>query len=200
MNERKALLLVTMEPRLAAFEEEFNDWYDTEHVPQRLAVPGIENGRRFVNLSGSPRYAALYDLCSVRVLESDAYRAISGEHSTPWSRRVLGRVTGYSRTVAEQVAPGGAPIGECATLGVIIVRVTAQKPDADAVALFDQLYAAVTDLARLRVFKAIAADESTYFGIAECLAVSQAAPFDSRIAPAAGFAIDSYSVYAPYRR
>ena len=24
-------------------EEEFNDWYDLEHIPQRLAIPGFIN-------------------------------------------------------------------------------------------------------------------------------------------------------------
>ena len=35
MNQ--GLLLATMEP-MPGFEEEFNDWYDTEHVPERVGV------------------------------------------------------------------------------------------------------------------------------------------------------------------
>ena len=65
----KALLLVTMEAP-ASFEEEFNDWYDFEHLPQRLAMPGFENGGRFVCLEGWPRWLALYDLSSRAALET----------------------------------------------------------------------------------------------------------------------------------
>src|SRR5215813_11634719 len=57
----KGFLLVTMEPP-PAFEEEFNAWYDTEHLPERLALPGFETARRFVCISGHPRYLAMYDL------------------------------------------------------------------------------------------------------------------------------------------
>ena len=57
----KGFLLVTMQPP-PAFEEEFNAWYDTEHLPERLAVPGFETALRFVCISGHPRYLAMYDL------------------------------------------------------------------------------------------------------------------------------------------
>ena len=28
-------------------EDEFHDWYDTEHVPERLRVPGFLNAERW---------------------------------------------------------------------------------------------------------------------------------------------------------
>ena len=64
---RKGLLLVTMEPP-AGLEEEFNDWYDHEHLPQRMRMPGFETGARFVCLEGWPRWLALYDLASLAAL------------------------------------------------------------------------------------------------------------------------------------
>lgn len=103
----KGLLLVTMEPP-AAFEEEFNDWYDTEHFPQRRGLPGFETASRWVCLSGWPRWLALYDLSSPEALKTPEYGAVSGENSTPWSRRILPRTIGRLRIVAEQVEPGEA--------------------------------------------------------------------------------------------
>ena len=54
----------------AEFEEEFNAWYDTEHVPERLGIPGFESGLRYVSADRPRRYLALYDLpasmCSTR--------------------------------------------------------------------------------------------------------------------------------------
>ena len=51
MAEQKGFLLVTMEPP-AELEEEFNDWYDMEHIPGRGGIPGFESARRFVCISG----------------------------------------------------------------------------------------------------------------------------------------------------
>jgi hypothetical protein len=105
----KALLLVTMEAP-ASFEEEFNDWYDLEHLPQRLAIPGIENGGRFVCLEGWPRWLALYDLTSRAALETPEYLAVSLANATPWSKRVAARTFGRARIVLDQIAPGAASI------------------------------------------------------------------------------------------
>ena len=29
-------------------EDEFNDWYDLEHIPQRLAIKGFINAERWI--------------------------------------------------------------------------------------------------------------------------------------------------------
>jgi hypothetical protein len=42
----KSILIVTTNPH-ADMEEEFNVWYDQEHVPERLAVPGFERAQRY---------------------------------------------------------------------------------------------------------------------------------------------------------
>lgn len=109
MSPDKALLLVMMEPP-ATLEEEFNDWYDMEHFPQRCALPGFETGQRFVCLDGWPRWLALYDLASEAALETPDYRAVSGDNATPWSRRILPRMRGRQRIVARQVSPGNAAL------------------------------------------------------------------------------------------
>ncbi|PCJ87515.1 MAG: hypothetical protein COA52_14025 [Hyphomicrobiales bacterium] len=83
----KGMLLVMMDPP-AALEEELNAWYDTEHLPERLAVPGIETAIRYVCDSGGPKYLALYDLSSPDILESAPYLAVSGDNFSPWTRRV----------------------------------------------------------------------------------------------------------------
>ncbi|MEP9375345.1 hypothetical protein ABLE91_01430 [Aquabacter sp. CN5-332] len=116
----KGLLLVSMEPP-ATLEDEFNDWYDTEHFPQRRVLPGFESASRWVCLAGWPRWLALYDLSSVAALETPDYAAVSGERSTPWSKRVLPRTIGRRRVIAEQMHPGDAvmpPSGEVARLCV----------------------------------------------------------------------------------
>jgi hypothetical protein len=72
----KGFLLVLMQPP-PALEEEFNDWYDTEHVPERLSVTGFETALRYISLTGTPRYLAMYDLANAQVLESPEYLRVS---------------------------------------------------------------------------------------------------------------------------
>lgn len=105
MAEGTGFLLVMMEPP-AALEEEFNAWYDTEHVPERLAVPGFESATRYVCVAGWPRYVAHYDLASPAVIDSPAYEAISGDRFSPWTKRMLARVRGFYRVFGEQTIVG----------------------------------------------------------------------------------------------
>lgn len=105
MAAPRGLLLVTMEAP-AGLEEEFNDWYDKEHVPERQALPGIDGASRWVCIAGWPRWLALYDLQSTAVMQSETYLAVSGPRSSPWSLRILPRSLGRRRVVAE--ALGGA--------------------------------------------------------------------------------------------
>ena len=93
-------------------EDEFNDWYDTEHVPERRAVPGFLRCERWV-AADNPRIAiATYDLESLAVLKSDAYRAIGGENLSPWSKRVIAKAKRLCRFEGEEITrekPGSDP-------------------------------------------------------------------------------------------
>lgn len=103
-----ALLLVLMQPP-SSQEEEFNDWYDTEHFPQRLALPGFLDGQRWVCSEGWPRYMALYELENEDVLNTAQYLSVSGTRSTPWSRRILPRTVGRQRIVLRTLADTRRP-------------------------------------------------------------------------------------------
>jgi hypothetical protein len=100
---RKGLLLTLTEPP-PAMEEEFNAWYDEEHLPERLAIPGFRSARRWVS---GRTYLATYELDSAAVLQSAAYLA-RYQNPTPWSKRCLGRCVTFKRWACEQVEPGSA--------------------------------------------------------------------------------------------
>ena len=100
-------------------EEEFNAWYDTEHIAERLAVPGFETALRYVCIDGAPRYLAMYDLTSPDVLSSPAYLKVAFDNASPWTRRVTSRVRIY-RSFGEQVYPGTKLAGRAAR--VLILR------------------------------------------------------------------------------
>ena len=112
---RKGMLLVLMQPP-AHLEEEYNDWYDTEHLADRLSAPGFETGQRYVSTGGGPRtYIAVYDLADVHVLETPEYRKLSGDSFTPWTKRLMRRIRRY-RALTEQVFPGDAVSQPCSHL------------------------------------------------------------------------------------
>ena len=113
-------------------EDEFHDWYDTEHVPERLRVPGFLNAERWIGAADPKVSLALYDLDNVGVLHSPEYLAVGGAHGTPWTKRVTGRTKMIIRLEGEQILPGDklAPIGDAAALLFISMNV-APEHEAD---------------------------------------------------------------------
>jgi len=104
----RGLLLTLTEPP-PAMEEEFNAWYDEEHLAERLAIPGFRSALRWVAQvpAGQGKYLATYELDSLEVLTSSVYLS-RYQHQTPWSRRCLGKAVVFKRWACEQVEPGVA--------------------------------------------------------------------------------------------
>jgi hypothetical protein len=100
---RRGLLLTLTEPP-PPMEEEFNAWYDDEHLPERLAIPGFRSARRWVS---GRSYLATYELDSAAVLQSAAYLA-RYQNQTPWSKRCLGKLVVFKRWACGQIDPGDA--------------------------------------------------------------------------------------------
>jgi hypothetical protein len=69
--------------------DEFDDWYDTEHIPERMRIAGFINAVRWVGASNPRLSLAIYDLESLDVLTKPQYRAVSPENFSPWSKRIL---------------------------------------------------------------------------------------------------------------
>ena len=94
-------------------EEEFNAWYDSEHLPERLSIPGFRSARRWVF---EKTYLATYELDSPAVLTSPRYLSCY-ENPTPWTKRCLDRTVVFKRWTCEQVEPGdGDPHPEAKAL------------------------------------------------------------------------------------
>lgn len=68
-----------------AIEDEFNEWYNEEHMPLMDAVPGMLSARRFRAISGLPRYVAIYHLESPEVYKQASWYEAN---QTPWIRRI----------------------------------------------------------------------------------------------------------------
>lgn len=91
-----------MEPP-ASLEDEFNAWYDGEHLPQRRNMPGFRSATRWECVDGWPRWMALYQLDSLTALNTEEYLAVSGSNATPWSQRIYARVRGVQRASGESI-------------------------------------------------------------------------------------------------
>jgi hypothetical protein len=89
-----------------AAPDEFHDWYDTEHLPERQRVPGFLRCERWIGAQDPTVSVATYDLETVGVLETPEYLAIGGENLSPWSKRITARVERLMRFEGDQILPG----------------------------------------------------------------------------------------------
>src|SRR5258708_9450528 len=101
----KGILIAAMNIAHAA-EDEFHDWYDTEHLPERERVPGFLKCQRWIGAQDPKISVATYDLDTVGVLQSPGYTAIGGVNLSPWSKRVTGQVERLMRFEGDQILPG----------------------------------------------------------------------------------------------
>jgi hypothetical protein len=106
MADKSMGLLVAGFNFSAVSEDEFNDWYDTEHVPERARTPGFINCERWIGADDPKISIATYDLETLAVLQSPAYKAIGGVNLSPWSKRVTAKCKRICRFEGEQTLPG----------------------------------------------------------------------------------------------
>jgi hypothetical protein len=87
-------------------DEEFNTWYNTRHLPQLTAIPGILDAARYVAVKGGPKYLAVYELESAQVIRSNAF---VDRPKTEWDQRMSPQVIGknLTRILGEQIFPQG---------------------------------------------------------------------------------------------
>jgi hypothetical protein len=79
-----------VEPDLAAY-------YEQEHYPLLLAVPGWRRSRRYVQTAGNgPKYLSLHELDSEAAFEQPGYTRAT---STPWRNRIVESAIGRERRV-----------------------------------------------------------------------------------------------------
>ncbi|MBN9041018.1 MAG: hypothetical protein BGP05_07165 [Rhizobiales bacterium 62-47] len=119
----KGMLLTSMDID-AADEQDFNTWYDREHIAERVAIDGFLEARRYVAIDAQPKYLSLYSTGSFEALDSPAYRkALAGQ--TAWSLQNIARFRNMIRAVARITISRGQ--GRGAVLGIIRIRPVPQR-------------------------------------------------------------------------
>jgi hypothetical protein len=163
--ERNTGILALWNNCAPGHEADYEAWYQGEHLPERLAVPGILRGRRYEAIAGEPHYFTYYETVSPSVFASPAYLE-RVENPTPMTRKIMSGVfIDMSRTVCCRVACHGDMRGA--------VAVTARLADGEQTdgALADGIGTMAGDLAGLpgvaRVELWVASDETDQSASAE---------------------------------
>ncbi|KAH9950888.1 hypothetical protein B0H21DRAFT_407137 [Amylocystis lapponica] len=89
------------------YVEEFNKWYDEEHIPMLAKVPGWVRSRRFElrdirrlgkerHLPQPPRHLAMHEWESLDAFDTEEYKAAL---STPWLEKIMQGKVGQERRV-----------------------------------------------------------------------------------------------------
>jgi hypothetical protein len=105
-------------------EAEFEQWFQHEHLAERIAIPGFLVGRRHEAVAGEPRYFNFYVATSSAILKSPAYLERL-DHPTAMTRTVMSEIfKDMIRTVCDRVFRRGVLRGT----GVVTARF-AQRPD-----------------------------------------------------------------------
>ena len=85
------IMMVDVEP---GQEDAFNLWYNEQHIPEMLALPGVRAARRFESVQGGAKYLAVYEIDEPAVLDSPEFiRWRDGSESTQRMRKNLTSVT-----------------------------------------------------------------------------------------------------------
>lgn len=85
-----ALLYVITHPDRSVSEDRYHDWYDNEHLPARVTVPGVRSALRFKALD-EKKWLAYYDMDSEDVLKSKEYLALK-ENASENERELIPKV------------------------------------------------------------------------------------------------------------
>jgi hypothetical protein len=92
-------MLITLMDADPAEEQDFNKWYDQEHIIERVSIPGFLEARRYVAIAAKPKYLNFYTTETLDALRSPAYLHAL-QNPTEWTRRHTPKFRNFVRAVA----------------------------------------------------------------------------------------------------
>lgn len=111
--------------------EDYDAWYEREHMFERLEVPGFRRAKHYATVSGSPQFFTYFELDAPSVVVSPAYLTQSN-NSSAWTQRILPHFRDANRTAFSVVRRVGRGYGSAAmtvrvngtddTIGAVIDR------------------------------------------------------------------------------
>jgi len=88
--------------------DEYNAWYDKEHLPRCAGIPGVLRARRFASTgifggkTDGPRYLTAYELAGPDVWESPAAQLA---RKTPWTEKMRSLFSNTRRALYRLISP-----------------------------------------------------------------------------------------------
>jgi hypothetical protein len=83
--------------------DEYNEWYDAEHLPRLVTVPGVLRARRYNRVSGAgPQYLTAYEITAPEVWESPAAHQA---RKTPWTEKMRSLFQNTRRSMCKLILP-----------------------------------------------------------------------------------------------
>lgn len=103
MTKSSAGILAIWNDCTAGMEREYEHWYRTEHLAERVGVKGFISGWRYVAVDAEPNYFTHYTTESVDVLFSPAYEERMN-NPTPLTQQIMAGVFhNCTRAICERV-------------------------------------------------------------------------------------------------
>jgi hypothetical protein len=164
---------------------EYHDWYDSEHGPARLTVPGITSGYRFHALDEvEPPWLAYYEF-RPGTLDSPEYKALA-ENASAREKSIMSSLATLDRRVYELISDDSAPHGDDELEGLlgppVVLAVSLSVPpsaEADLAAWYaDEHIPALLTVPgwrRIRRYRLLEGGAPTYLALSE---VESAAVFE----------------------
>ena len=85
----KGMLITSMDVD-AADDQEFNVWYDREHLAERVAIDGFLEARRWIAVEASPKYFCTYSTAAFEDLSSPASKKALANQTARSTKNISG--------------------------------------------------------------------------------------------------------------
>jgi antibiotic biosynthesis monooxygenase (ABM) superfamily enzyme len=97
------LMMIDVKPE---DEAGFNRWYNEEHIPELMALPGFISARRFEVEGEGQKYLAIYELEDAKVFDTPQYKA--WREASESTRRMSAKFVSRTRRVYRQTFSASA--------------------------------------------------------------------------------------------
>jgi len=135
MDDGPPAVLAFFHHIVAGRETEFEEWFQHEHLPERIALPGFVMGRRYEAVSVDRSYFHFYVIRSAEALKSEAYITRVNE-PTSVTRKVMSEIT---RNVFRTICRGTFRLGAMRGAAAVTVRLADNSIEAELRTAIEEL-------------------------------------------------------------
>ena len=110
MSDSRIGMVVIWNDIKEEMRDEFVQWHSSEHLPERVSIPGFISGQRWYGEHASPQYLTTYVTQNTGVLTSDAYIQRLND-PTPWTLKTVAAFRHTCRAAGEVMWEYGSKKG-----------------------------------------------------------------------------------------